>query len=401
MKKLKIGLFLPSLLNTKRFGSRIFAPGELFEDLARELVRLGHEVYVYGTIAKIPHVTVMKGDKVLERKPVFSVRDGFRDQKEARAAISEAKNRYEYQLELTSRAVEDANRRGLDVVHVYFGWVPSYFVRFAKMPMVFTLHDPPFEKHALEAWRFSHFKNHNYIGISKSQAAQYKKAYGMRHMEIIHHGVRLPEFHFEPKSKEYMALIGRYIAQKGFSEAIGIAKSIKQEIQIASSPNYRAFPYYKTKIKPHLGSPYVHEHSFLSPAKRNAFLGKAKVFLFPLKWPEPFGMVTIEAMAVGTPSVAFAEGALPEIIQDGKTGFLVHRTAESARKGKKYMITKTGVAGLKEAVKKIYDMSPKEYEKLRLSCRGYVEKQFCYERVAKDHEKAYRRFIKRHKRKPA
>ena len=92
-------------------------------------------------------------------------------------------------------------------------------------------------------------------------------------------------------------------------------------------------------------------------------------------------MVVIEAMALGTPVVAFAEGALSEIIKDGETGFLVNRSA--------------GIAGLKKAVSRIYAMSPKEYEAMRKACRAHVEKHISTARMAEEHEGAYRR-IARH-----
>ncbi len=378
---MRIGLLLPSLLNTKKFSDRIFAPGELFTDLARSLAARGHEVTVYSSIAGVPRARVVRGAREFEERLMPGTRDYGKDNPVVHRFFVEARNRSEYEIEFLSRAIADANVKKLDIIHSYFGELAHYFVPYARMPMVFTIHDPVFKKHTLEHWRFSHFRNHNYILISRSQEREYVSAFGFPHREVILHGAHIEKFPFVPRSKDYLVLIGRYMAQKGFVEAMKIARDLKKELHIASSPNYREFSYYKNEMRPLLKSPYIVERGHLSVSGRNRYVGGAKAFLFPLKWPEPFGMVVIEAMALGTPVVAFAEGALPEIIEDGKTGFLVKRSA--------------GIAGLKKAVSRIYAMSAKEYEAMRRACREHVEKHFSTERMAKDHEKAYRRFIKR------
>lgn len=388
---MRIGLLLPSLLNTKRFEGRIFAPGELFQDLARELAARGNEVFAYSSISPIPKVSIMRGEREFEERAIPSVRDGYKNEPKIQASIREAKNRYEYQLEFLHRAIEDANARRLDVLHSYFGEVAHYFVPYARMPVVFTVHDPVFKKHTLEYWRYARFRNHNYIMISHSQEREYTSAFQLPNREVIHHGVRVGEFPFVERARKHLALIGRYMEQKGFVEAIRVARDCKKEIHIASSKNYREFPYYKTKMLPLLDSPYVKERAHFSPSARNKFVGSAKAFLFPLKWPEPFGMVTIEAMALGTPVIAFAEGALPEIIEDGKTGFLVRRTASSEGR---FVVKKTGIPGLKEAISRLYAMPSKEYENMRRACRERVDKHFSVQRVAEDHERAYGRFMR-------
>ncbi|MDO8752072.1 MAG: glycosyltransferase [Candidatus Wolfebacteria bacterium] len=376
---MRIGLLLPSLLNTTKFSDRIFAPGELFTDLVRGLAARGHEVTAYSSVSGIPRVRVVRGAREFEERLMPGTRDYGKGNPAVHRFFVEARNRSEYEIEFLSRAIADANARGLDILHVYFGSLAHYFVPYARMPVVFTIHDPVFKKHTLEYWRFKHFRNHNYFLISRSQEREYVSAFRFPNREVILHGVHIEKFPFVPRSREHLVLIGRYMAQKGFVEAMRIAQDLRKEIYIASSPNYREFPYYKTKMRPLLRSPYIVERGHLSVSGRNKYVGSAKAFLFPLKWPEPFGMVTIEAMALGTPVIAFAEGALPEIIKDGETGFLVKRLA--------------GIAGLKKAVSRMYAMPPKEYEAMRRACRAHVETHFSTARMTKDHERAYRRFV--------
>lgn len=129
----------------------------------------------------------------------------------------------------------------------------------------------------------------------------------------------------------------------------------------------------------------------ISLNERVHFLQSAKVFLFPIEWEEPFGLVLIESMACGTPIIAYARGSAPEIIKDGVTGFLIN-PSEDEKRGD-FLIKKTGIDGFFEAVKQIYSMSKKEYENVRIACRKHVEENFTIEKMVDNYEKIYAEVI--------
>jgi glycosyltransferase involved in cell wall biosynthesis len=113
--------------------------------------------------------------------------------------------------------------------------------------------------------------------------------------------------------------------------------------------------------------------------------------LAPLTWEEPFGLTLIESMACGTPVIAFARGSVPEIIEDGKTGYIVN-SSEDDKRGD-FVIKKTGIEGLCEAVERIYDMSEEGYRQMRKNCRAHVENNFTVERMVDQYEALYKEIL--------
>jgi glycosyltransferase involved in cell wall biosynthesis len=112
-------------------------------------------------------------------------------------------------------------------------------------------------------------------------------------------------------------------------------------------------------------------------------------------WEEPFGLVFVETMASGTPIIAFARGAVPEVIVDGVTGFIINPSDEDIRG--KWIIKKTGLDGLCEAVERIYSLSKDDYGKMREACRAHVENNFTMERMVKEYESVYSKLISEQK----
>ncbi len=139
----------------------------------------------------------------------------------------------------------------------------------------------------------------------------------------VHHGMPADLYKFSPKSDGYLAFLGRISPEKRPDRAIEIALKLGKKLKIAAKIDAADKVYFETLIKPMLDNPLIEFIGEIGDHQKSAFLGGAEALLFPIDWPEPFGLVMIEAMACGTPVVAFRCGSTPEIIEDGATGFLV------------------------------------------------------------------------------
>lgn len=140
----------------------------------------------------------------------------------------------------------------------------------------------------------------------------------------VHHGMPAEQYVFSPKSKGYLAFLGRISPEKRPDRAIEIATKLGKRLKMAAKVDAADRVYYETRIKPMIdGNPLIEFIGEIGDHQKSEFLGGAEALLFPIDWPEPFGLVMIEAMACGTPVVAFRCGSTTEIIEDGATGFLV------------------------------------------------------------------------------
>ena len=146
----------------------------------------------------------------------------------------------------------------------------------------------------------------------------------------VHHGMPADLYRFSPRSEGYLAFLGRISPEKRPDRAIEIATRLNKPLKIAAKVDAADKVYWETVIQPLVESnPLVEFIGEIADHQKSAFLGGAEALLFPIDWPEPFGLVMIEAMACGTPVVAFRCGSTSEIIEDGETGFLVE-TLEQA-----------------------------------------------------------------------
>jgi glycosyltransferase involved in cell wall biosynthesis len=145
----------------------------------------------------------------------------------------------------------------------------------------------------------------------------------------VYHGIPEDLYAFNAKPAGYLAFLGRMSPEKGPERAIAIAKRLGMPLKMAAKVDQADAAYFDARVRPLLDDPLIEFIGEIDDARKSAFLGGAEALLFPIDWPEPFGLVMIEAMACGTPVVAYARGSAPEVIEPGVTGFIVNSEEEA------------------------------------------------------------------------
>lgn len=269
-----------------------------------------------------------------------------------------------HHLNMVERVAQEAHR--FDVLHFHLDYLPFSLLRRLQVPAVTTLHgrlDIP-DLYPL----FREFKDMNLISISD---AQRKFMPWTNWLSTVHHG--LPESlytaHKEPG--KYLAFLGRVSPEKRVDRAIEIAKRVGLPLRIAAKVDPADQKYFDENIRELLRDPQVEFLGEIDEQQKQEFLGDALALLFPIDWPEPFGLVMIEAAACGTPVIAFRCGSVEEILEDGVTGFIVDN--------------------IEQAIQAVHRISSISREK----CRSAFEQRFSARRMAHDYLCAYRRIIEK------
>jgi glycosyltransferase involved in cell wall biosynthesis len=220
--------------------------------------------------------------------------------------------------------LEHVRRRAdeFDALHFHLDYYPFSLFSRQRTPYVTTLHgrlDLPEHQPV-----FDTFSSVPVVSISNSQRRPVPQA---NWVKTIHHG--LPERLLMPQSVKpsYFAFLGRIAPEKRLDTAIRVAEHCGVKLKVAAKIDRADQDYYDEKIRPMMSSPYVEYIGEINDHEKSAFLSGATALLVPIDWPEPFGLVMIEAMACGTPVIAFNRGSVPEIIEDGLTGFIVEDEA--------------------------------------------------------------------------
>jgi glycosyltransferase involved in cell wall biosynthesis len=310
--------------------------------LTEELVRLGHEVTLFASgDAQTAARLVGACPKALWRDP----------------RVREVLPHHVRLLELVFR---DAGQ--FDVIHFHCDYVHFPLVLRYKVPTVTTMHGM---MHPPDLWKlFEEYREVPLVSISDDQRAPIPHA---NWQSTVYHGLPSDLFTFNRNGGDYLAFLGRMSPEKGVDRAIEIARIAGMPLRIAGKIYPEERTYFESTIKPllHATALQVEFVGELNQCEKNEFLGKAKALLFPIDWPEPFGLVMIEALASGTPVIAWRRGSVPEVLVDGVTGFVVESIAEAV-----------------SAVGRLDELSRRE-------CRRIFEERFTDERMAHDYLRVY------------
>lgn len=251
-----------------------------------------------------------------------------------------------------------------DVVHFHTDYLHFSLSRREELNQVTTLHGRLNIPDLVPLYR--EFSDMPVISISDAQRLPLP---WINWQGTVHHGMPESLFHPHPKPGQYLAFLGRISPEKGVDRAIEIAKRSGMPLRIAAKVDRVDREYFDTQIKPLLNNKLVEFVGEINDLEKDAFLGNAAALLFPINWSEPFGIVLIEALACGLPVIAFPLGSVPEIIEDGVSGFLVNT--------------------VKDAVKAVAEISRIDRQK----CRAAFEARFTAERMARDYLAIYERII--------
>lgn len=305
------------------------------------------------------------------------------------------KNYLVFELSLISKAI--AMQKQFDIFHANLGdgeyLLP--FLRFIRKPIIITMHGPtiyPFQKKLFSIYKNQNFYTAQFVSICNFQR---KGLPYLPYIRTVYHGIDAKKFSFNPIGGKQMIWTGRAAPEKGLDIVLQITKKMKKPTKI--------FPIIKEEYISWLQNEVLKKRDMINQIVRINFdfnvtranlikeYQSSKLFLFPVNIEESFGLTIVESMACGTPVIAYARGSIPEIVKDGETGFIVNQTEHDIRGN--WIIKKTGIEGLCEAVERIYAMPEAEYKQMRQNCRVHVEKNFTVEHMVDQYVEVYKEIL--------
>jgi len=357
----------------RKVGPRITAsrPRMIF-DLVSGLIKKGHSVSILGT-----GNSFVPGVKIIPVIPKsFQELGPFENSFYAHTSF----------LAKQAKILEKIGNK-FDIIHnhCYPEFFPLLTGQNIKTPVVTTIH-AQMTKELDEA--LSLFKKIYFVAISKAAKKLAKKT---KIFKVVYNGVDTNFYKFCPKKDEYLLWIGRlgkardkqgnFIDAKGVRWAIKLARETNSKLLLSGNVEDKEF--FERDVKPYLSEKikWVGKLSPEQPLTKKQvakLMQKAKAFLMTVNWQEPFGLVMAEAQSCGTPVIGFDRGSVPELVANGKTGFVIK--------------PKQGIEGLKKALKNIDKINPKD-------CREHIEKNFSLEKMVENYEKTYLEITKRHAKK--
>jgi glycosyltransferase involved in cell wall biosynthesis len=316
--------------------------------LTEELVRQGHEVTLFAS-----------GDSITKARLVAPCARSLRLDKNSVDPIAN----HILMLEMVFREAKT-----FDFIHFHIDYLHFPLARRYKLPHVTTLHgrlDLP-ELPAL----YREYRDMPVVSISNAQRAPLAWA---NWQATVHHGLPLDLHSCCEQPGDYLAFLGRISPEKRVDRAIEIARRTGLKLKVAAKIDRADRAYFEKEIKHLFDDPLVQYVGEIGDRAKDEFLGKAQALLFPIDWSEPFGLVMIEALACGTPVIAWRCGSVPEVIEDGVTGFIVDSIDEAVH-----------------AVSRASSLS-------RRRCREVFEQRFSVARMTQDYVAIYERLVRARK----
>ncbi len=315
--------------------------------LTEELCAMGHDVTLYAS-----------GDSETAARLEAACPAALRLDPKVRDPLA-------HHVVLLDRLLADADQ--YDIIHFHLDYLHFPLARMLTVPHVTTMHgrlDLP-DLGPL----FNRFDDIPVVSISNDQRRPLPQA---AWQATVYNGLPLDLHRCHPEPGSYLAFLGRISPEKGIEQAITIAGRAGMELRVAAKIDEADRAYYEEVVKPLLRQPHVTFIGEIDERQKDAFLGHAAALLFPIDWPEPFGMVMIEALSCGTPVIAFRRGSVPEVLEDGVTGYIVDDIDAAVR-----------------AVERLPLIG-------RLRCRQVFEQRFSSRRMAEGYLQVYERLLSRH-----
>ena len=309
--------------------------------LTEELVRQGHDVTLFAS-----------GDSETKAHLVAACRRSLRMDKHC-------VDRLAHHMLMLENVVQRAAE--FDIVHFHTDYLHFPLSRREQITHVTTLHGRLDLPDLVPLYQ--EFREMPVISISNGQREPLPWA---NWQATVYHGLPADMYQFRDKTGTYLAFLGRVSPEKRVDRAIEIAKQVGIPLKLAAKVDRVDKDYFETVVEPLL-RPFVEFVGEIGEGEKEEFLSNAYALLFPIDWPEPFGLVIIEAMACGTPVIAYRGGAVPEVMEEGHTGFIVE-----------------GLEDAVDAVRRVPELSRKR-------CREVFDHRFTAARMAHDYVQVYER----------
>jgi glycosyltransferase involved in cell wall biosynthesis len=312
---------------------------QMASNLAEGLHARGHQVTLFAT-----------ADSVTSGTLAAICPKGYEEDRELDPKVQECMH-ISYLME---RAGE------FDVIHNHFDFLPLSYSRLIKTPMVTTIHGFSSPKIIPVYARFNDIAH--YVSISLANRSPL-----LNYAANVYNGIRTADFPFEAQPEDYLLYFGRIHPDKGAFDAIQIALATGHRLVMAGIIQDEG--YFNEKVKPFIDGNQIVFAGPVGGIERGRVLGRAKALLHPIYFEEPFGLSVAEAMLCGTPVIAYGRGSMPEVIETGKTGFLVNNLPQAIN-----------------SVKDVYKLD-------RQYCHTYAREQFGEERMVDEYIKVYERVV--------